>query len=68
MIESVIVEKEVGMNLCLILYGCLGRVVGTYTLYFLDFVCEVGSRVEFTEERWVQETNCWLTFVMLLPA
>ena len=68
MIESAIVEKEVGMNLCLILCGCLSRPVGTYILYFLDFVCEAGSRVEFTEERWVQKTNCSLAFVMLLPA
>jgi len=34
----------------------------------LDFVYGLGWRAEFTEERWIHETNCSLAFGMLLNA
>ena len=41
---------------------------GKTSLVFVRFfVCEVGWRAKFTKERWMHETNCSLSFWMLLP-
>ena len=38
-------------------------------LILLDFfLCVVRLRPKITGERWIQQTNCWLAFWMLLAA
>jgi len=62
-------KKKVYTNVCLILSGPRDRAILTCLYKSVRFLfVGLDEEQKFTKERWIQQTNCWLTFWMVLAA